>query len=189
MSATEADPVESCIWQRPGRLQSRASVVAPWIRGAPQSGFACDMLRISLRTSSGTGGRPARCRRIHVQNMRTPWRCQAMTVSGLTMMSAACHLSQTLESHTHSNRDRAAVPLVPPGCRDPGRHRPGSGAGRSPDAAMPEVSDLAAVPAPPPAAVIEELRDLAAVPVPVPVAVIPDVIALAAVYPRPLVSP
>src|SRR5713101_2922581 len=35
---------------------------SPWIRGAPQRGFACAIVRISVRTSAGTLGRPMRRR-------------------------------------------------------------------------------------------------------------------------------
>jgi hypothetical protein len=46
---------------------------------APHSGFAADIVRISVRTSRGTVGRPTRRRLFQVQNRRNPWRCQAMT--------------------------------------------------------------------------------------------------------------
>jgi hypothetical protein len=78
---------------------------SPWIRGAPHRGFASDIVRIRVRTSGGTVGRPTRRRLFHVQNRRMPWRCQAMTVSGLTMTSAARHSFHTRENHTHSCAD------------------------------------------------------------------------------------
>jgi hypothetical protein len=57
--------------------------------GAPQSGFASDIVRIGVRTASGTVGGPVRRRLFHVQSKRKPRRCQAMIVSsGLTMASA-----------------------------------------------------------------------------------------------------
>ena len=78
------------------------------MRGAPQSGFACDIVRISARTSSGTVGRPVRRRLFHVQNNRKPRRCQAMTVSGWTMTSAVRHPVQTRDSQTQSHRSAFA---------------------------------------------------------------------------------
>jgi hypothetical protein len=50
-------------------------------------GLACDMVRIRSRISLGTGGRRVRPRLFHVQNHRTPRRCQASTVAGSTMTS------------------------------------------------------------------------------------------------------
>ena len=61
------------------------------MRGAPQSGFSFDIVRMRLRTSAATGGRPLRRRLFHVQNNRTPWRCHARTVSGFTMTRAVRH--------------------------------------------------------------------------------------------------
>jgi len=77
---------------------------SPWIRGAPQSGLARDIVRISARTSEGTVGRLVRRRLFHVQTRRKPRRCQARTVSGLTMTSAVRQLFQTRASHTHRRR-------------------------------------------------------------------------------------
>ncbi len=55
-------------------------------RGALQSGFSRLIRRMSSRTSCGTGGRlPFRRRYFQVQSKRKPFRCQAMTVSGLTI--------------------------------------------------------------------------------------------------------
>src|SRR6202043_638233 len=53
---------------------------SPWIRGAPHSGLARLMSRISRRISSGTIGLPPRVRDFHRQNKRKPARCQRMTV-------------------------------------------------------------------------------------------------------------
>jgi hypothetical protein len=59
------------------------------MRGAPQEGFSLHILRISARTSGEMTGRPGLPQRtFQVQNRRNPARCQAMTVSGLTMVSA-----------------------------------------------------------------------------------------------------
>src|SRR5260370_41734813 len=57
------------------------------MRGAPQSGLLRLIIRIRSRTSFGTLGRPGLPRRIlHVQNERKPLRCQATTVSALTII-------------------------------------------------------------------------------------------------------
>jgi hypothetical protein len=78
---------------------------SPWMRGAPQSGFSRLIFRISLRTSFDTAGRPRGPRRtFQVQNSRNPLRCQAMTVSGLTMQRAECHSAQAPQSQAHRNR-------------------------------------------------------------------------------------
>ena len=61
---------------------------SPWMRGAPQPGFSLLKWRMRLRISRGTAGRPGLPRRtFHVQNSRNALRCQAMTVSGLTIVS------------------------------------------------------------------------------------------------------
>ena len=54
-------------------------------------------MRISVRMSAGTVGRPMRRRLLQVHHSRKPRRCQAMTVSGLTMTSAVRHLVQRRE--------------------------------------------------------------------------------------------
>src|SRR4029077_4015618 len=43
---------------------------SPWIRGAPHRGLAMLISRISLRISSGTGGRPPRARDFQRQDKR-----------------------------------------------------------------------------------------------------------------------
>src|SRR5271169_4504601 len=58
---------------------------SPWIVGAPQSGLAWLISRISWRISSGTFGLPLRRRDFHRQNKRKPARCHRMTVSGPTI--------------------------------------------------------------------------------------------------------
>jgi hypothetical protein len=45
---------------------------SPWIRGAPQSGLSCAILRISARASADTAGRPVRRRLFRVQYSRIP---------------------------------------------------------------------------------------------------------------------
>ena len=59
------------------------------MRGAPQSGFAKHIFRMRSRTSRDPGGLPGLPRLLfQVQYSRNPWRCQAITVSGLTMARA-----------------------------------------------------------------------------------------------------
>src|SRR5471032_153611 len=49
---------------------------SPWMRGAPQRGLACAMVRTSSVSSEATRGRPSCPRRdFQVQNARKPWRC------------------------------------------------------------------------------------------------------------------
>ena len=74
------------------------------MRGAPQSGFASDIVRIRVRTASGTVGRPVRPRLFQVQNKRKPRRCHAMTVAGLTMTSAVRHPVHRRDNQTQSHR-------------------------------------------------------------------------------------
>ena len=75
------------------------------MRGAPYSGFSRRIVRISSRTSFGTVGRPGLPRRIfQVQNRRNPFRCQAITVSGLTMTRALRQLLQIPHSQAHKIR-------------------------------------------------------------------------------------
>src|ERR1017187_6859123 len=78
---------------------------SPWMRGAPQSGLSRHILRISSRTSLGTGGRPNRPRRtFQVQISRKPLRCQAMTVSGLTLTKEDRQSPQASQSHAQRSR-------------------------------------------------------------------------------------
>ena len=83
------------------------SALRDWIEFIYPTGLARDIFRISARTSEGTVGRPVRRRLFHVQSRRKPRRCQAMTVSGLTMTSAVRQLFQTPVSHTHRSRSAA----------------------------------------------------------------------------------
>src|SRR5260221_6572497 len=62
---------------------------SPWIRGAPHSGLAMLISRISLRISGGTVGRPPRRRDFQRQYALKPARCQRMIVSGLTITNAS----------------------------------------------------------------------------------------------------
>src|SRR6266404_6083152 len=80
---------------------------SPWMRGAPQRGFASAMVRTSFATSEPTDGRPIRpLRDFQVQNARKPCRCQRITVSGRTTWSASRHPAQRRESHTQKARSR-----------------------------------------------------------------------------------
>ena len=87
------------------------------MRGAPHNGFASAIVRINWRTSRGTLGRPTRRRLFHVQKSRKPRRCQARTVSGLTMTTAARHSFQT---------SRQPDPQHSVGMREPQSLRPRS---------------------------------------------------------------
>ncbi len=80
---------------------------SPWMRGAPQSGFASVMVRTRSAISDAMGGRPVRpWRDFQVQKTRKPCRCQRITVSGRTRCSASRHPAHRLESHTQRRRSR-----------------------------------------------------------------------------------
>ena len=73
--------------------------------GAPQEGFSLHILRISARISGEMLGRPGWPRRtFQVQKRRYPARCQAMTVSGLTMVSAERQPRQRRDRQIHNRR-------------------------------------------------------------------------------------
>ena len=75
------------------------------MRGAPQEGFSLHILRISARTSGEMMGRPGWPQHtFQVQNRRNPARCQAMTVSGLTMVSAERQPRQRRDRQIHNRR-------------------------------------------------------------------------------------
>src|SRR5215471_4612695 len=62
-------------------------------------------VRIRSRTSCETVGLPVvPCRTFQVQNNRKPLRCQAMTVSGLTMTSVDRQSAQALDNHAQKTR-------------------------------------------------------------------------------------
>jgi len=68
-------------------------------------GFSRHILRIRSRTSREMTGRPGCPRRtFQVQNKRKPARCQAMTVSGLTMASAERQSLQMRDRQIHNRR-------------------------------------------------------------------------------------
>ena len=82
------------------------------MRGAPQRGLARLIFRIRFRTSGDTHGRPSRWRLFQFQYSRNPWRCQAMTVSGLTRSSAERQSRSTIAKarptgHGQPNGDAA----------------------------------------------------------------------------------
>src|SRR5436190_23586758 len=76
------------------------------MRGAPQSGLARLMSRINLRISSGTRGLPPRRLDFQRQNDRNPARCQRITVSGRTMVSASTMPGTRRYSPTNANRSK-----------------------------------------------------------------------------------
>ena len=59
------------------------------MRGAPQSGLARLISRISRRISGVTLGLPARRRDFQRQKERKPARCHRITTSGLTIVRAS----------------------------------------------------------------------------------------------------
>ena len=80
---------------------------SPWMRGAPHNGFSRVMRRISVLTSAGSGGRPRRRGRdFQVQKARKPLRCQAITVSGLTITAASRQRGQRRYRKSQNIRSR-----------------------------------------------------------------------------------
>src|SRR5258705_13978063 len=61
---------------------------SPWIRGAPHSGLAMLISRISLRISVGKVVRPPRRRDLQRQYDLNPGRCHFITVSGFKIARA-----------------------------------------------------------------------------------------------------
>jgi len=97
--------------------------------GAPQPGFSRHILRIRPRISWEIAGRPGWPRRtLQVQNRRKPARCQATTVSGLTMARAERQSRHRRDSPTHKRRSAGSISGVfsrtaaahPPGGAEPG---------------------------------------------------------------------
>src|SRR6476646_3671020 len=72
---------------------------SPWMRGAPQRGFARLISRISCRTSRGTLGLPGRRRDFQRQKPQNPARCHRIIVSGRTIVIA----SRTVGASRYSN--------------------------------------------------------------------------------------
>ena len=78
---------------------------SPWIRGAPQRGFALPILSTSVRMAAAVLGRPRRvCAECWVQRRRSHWRCQRTTVSGCTTIKAMRQSRQALASSTQNSR-------------------------------------------------------------------------------------
>jgi hypothetical protein len=78
------------------------------MRGAPQSGFSRLIFRINSRISCEMLGRPGRpWRTFQVQSRRKAVRCQAMTVSGLTMTSAERQAAHTSDRPAQKSRSNA----------------------------------------------------------------------------------
>src|SRR5258708_24925014 len=78
---------------------------SPWIRGAPQSGFAAAICVTRALIWALTGGRPTAGRpESFVQYSRKRCRCHRRTVSGVTMARGCLHPAQTLASPTQKNR-------------------------------------------------------------------------------------
>ena len=85
---------------------SKPSILSsPWIRGAPHNGFSRDIRRISPRNSLDTGGRPGFPRRdFRVQKRRKPFRCQPITVSGLTITRISLQPDHSRDRTTQKRR-------------------------------------------------------------------------------------
>ena len=78
---------------------------SPWMRGAPQSGFASAMVRTRSASSPPTRGLPTRPRRdFQVQKARKLCRCQRITVCGFTTWSTSLHRVHHCESHIQKAR-------------------------------------------------------------------------------------
>ena len=93
--------LETAAWEM--EMPSFAS--SPCTRGAPQSGLALLMFRISSRISGATPGRPGLRRRLfHAQYRLNPQRCQRTTVSGFTMTRTLSQSVQILRNSTQNPR-------------------------------------------------------------------------------------
>ena len=90
---------------------------SPWILGAPHNGLAMLISRISRRVSNGTVGRPQRCRDFQRQYELKPTRCQRMTVSGFTIVSALMAFGTKRYSPTKIRRSMALKATLFGTCR------------------------------------------------------------------------
>ena len=90
---------------------------SPWILGTPHSGLAMLTPRISRRISNGTVGRPQRCRDFQRQYDLKPARCQRMTVSGFTSVSALMVFGTKRYSPTKIKRSMALKATLFGTCR------------------------------------------------------------------------
>jgi hypothetical protein len=80
---------------------------SPWIRGAPQSGFAAVIFATSVRRATSVDGRPRRDgREGAAHRRRSHWRCQRTTVSGWTKITALRQSRQALASRIQKTRSR-----------------------------------------------------------------------------------
>jgi len=77
-----------------GNLHSQLEQL-PVSAGAPHSRLAAAIFRIRARIAGLASGRPPLRLEIRLQKRRKPWRCQATTVSGLTMTSGRCQSSNS----------------------------------------------------------------------------------------------
>jgi hypothetical protein len=78
---------------------------SPTIRGAPQVGFACHIVRIKSRMSLAIAGRPGLpCWFRHRQCSRKRLRCQAIPVCGWTNAKASFQPSHSRASHAQNRR-------------------------------------------------------------------------------------
>src|SRR5258708_7225048 len=87
---------------------------SPWMRGAPQRGFASAMVRTRSASSEPMGGRPVLPRRdFQVQKARKPSRCQRITVSGRTTCSASRHRRPGYKFHPRGRcKTRPVIDLL-----------------------------------------------------------------------------
>ena len=76
------------------------------MRGAPQSGLARLISRISCRTSRGTLGLPGRRRDFQRQKLRNPARCHRIIVSGRTIVTASRTVGASRYSNTKIKRSK-----------------------------------------------------------------------------------
>jgi hypothetical protein len=82
----------------------------PWIRGAPHSGLAMLISRISLRISGATVGRPPQRPDFQLQYDQNPARCHFMTVFGLTIARALRTVGA--KRYNPTKIKRSAIPEV-----------------------------------------------------------------------------
>ena|ERR1700733_14468280 len=90
---------------------------SPWMRGAPQPGFAATIGKINSRVSFEVGLLPACLRALEIsrQYIQKPVRCQRKTVSGVTMIRDRFHAGQTRRAITQKSLSKR--PNLGRGCR------------------------------------------------------------------------
>ena len=79
---------------------------SPWIRGAPQVGFAAATDRMRSRSSRVIFGRPGRRRARKRQYDRNPMRCQPTTASGFTTTSTLAHFDHQRRRPSQKKRSQ-----------------------------------------------------------------------------------